>query len=81
MTGYTYGRYVYFKNMADTPNEHHNQFILNQMQDFHITSPFKLSNDICESFPKLCANKMIEIDKITCLNCGSVIKSQCMEQK
>ena len=53
MSAYTYGDYVYFKNMNDTLNEHHNNFILNLIPDFHITSPFKLVDDIFESLTKL----------------------------
>ena len=50
---YFYGENVHFEKMTDTPNEHHNNFILNQMPYFHIKSPFKLMNDIFESLPKL----------------------------
>ena len=32
MAAYTYGGF--FKNMTDTPNEHHNNFILNNIPDF-----------------------------------------------
>ena len=35
MAAYTYVDYVYFNNITDTPNEHHNHFILNQIPDFH----------------------------------------------
>ena len=48
MPHYTYGDYVYLKNMTDTPNEHHNHFILKQIPDFNISSPFKLCDDIFE---------------------------------
>ena len=57
---YTYGDYVCFKNITDTPNEHHNHFILNRIPYFHITSPFKLCDDIFESFPKLFVDKMVK---------------------
>ena len=30
MTAYTYGNYVYFNNIIDSPKEHHNKLILNQ---------------------------------------------------
>ena len=53
MPAYTYGGYVYFMNMTDIPNEHHNNFLLNQIPDFHIISPFKLCDDIFVSLPKL----------------------------
>ena len=42
MSSYIYGDYVYFKNMADTPNEHYDNLILNQIPHFYIISPFKL---------------------------------------
>ena len=58
MPDYTYGDYVYFRNMTDTPNEYHNNFIFNQIPDFHITSPFKLCDDIFESSPKLFVDKL-----------------------
>ena len=58
MEAYTYGDYIYFKNMTDTPNKDYNNFILNQIPDFHITSPFKLMDDIFESLP------MVTVDKI-----------------
>ena len=58
MPYYTYGDYVIFINMTDTPNEHHKSFILNQIPDFHITSPFKLCDDIFENFPISFADKM-----------------------
>ena len=81
MSDYTYGDYVYFKNTTDKKNEHNNNFTLNQITDFHITSPFKLCNDTFEPFPKLFFNKMIKMDEIICPNCGSFFTSQCMEQK
>ena len=49
---YSYGDYVYFKNMTDTPNKHHIHFILNQIPGFHIKSPFKLFDDMFESLTK-----------------------------
>ena len=58
MAAYTYDYSVYFKNMNDTLNEHHNNFILNLIPDFHITSPLKLMDDIFESLPKLFVYKM-----------------------
>ena len=81
MAAYNYGDYVYFKKMTDITNRHHNHLILNQMTDFHITPPFKLMDDIFESSPKLFVDKMLKksMNNI-CPNCGSVIKSQCMEQ-
>ena len=52
MPANTYGYYAYFNNMNDTPNENHNNLILNQISDFHITSPFNLCSHIFESFTK-----------------------------
>ena len=49
MPYYIYSDCVYFEYMNDTPNEHHNNFILNQIPYFHITSSFKLMDDIFES--------------------------------
>ena len=60
MSAYTYGNYVYLNNITGTPNKHHNNFILNQIRDFHITPPFKLCNDVFESLPKLFFDKMIK---------------------
>ena len=60
MTDYTYGDYVHFKNINYAPNEHHNHFILNQVPYFHITSLFKVMDDIFESLPKLFVDKMLE---------------------
>ena len=48
MEYYTYGEYVYFNHMTDTPNEHHNHFIFNQIPDMYITSPSMLMYEICE---------------------------------
>ena len=70
MSAYTYGDYVYFNNMTDTPNEHHNNFTLNQIPDFHITSPFNLMDDVFESLPNLSVDKMQKNDEITCTNYG-----------
>ena len=39
MPAYTYGDYLYFNNIIDTPKEHHNHFILNQKPDLYIKSP------------------------------------------
>ena len=58
MPNYAYGDNVYFKSITDKPNEHHNHFILNQIPYFHITSPFKLCDDIFENFPISFADKM-----------------------
>ena len=44
--------------MNDTPNEQNNHSILNQIPDLHITSPFKLCDDMFESFTKLFVDKM-----------------------
>ena len=60
MTAYTYGDYIYFNKNIDTPNEHNNHFILNQILDFYITSPSKLIGGIFSSLPKLFVNKMIK---------------------
>ena len=65
MSDYSYDGFVCFYNMPDTPNEHHNNFILNHIPDFHITSPFILSDDTFESLRKLFADKMIKIDEVT----------------
>ena len=62
MPANTYGYYAYFNNMNDTPNENHNNLILNQISDFHITSPFNLCSHIFESFAKK-INKMIKCMK------------------
>ena len=75
MPAHTYGDYVYFNNMTDTPNEHRNHFILNQILNFHITSPFKLCDDMFEQLPKIFFDQIIIIDEIKCPNCGSVIES------
>ena len=58
LAAYNYGDCVYFNNMNETPNEHHNNFILNQIPDFHITSPFKLIYYRLESLPNLFVDKM-----------------------
>ena len=78
MSSYTYGDYVCFKNMIDTTNEHHNHYILNHIPELYITSPLKLMDDIFESFSSPSVDKMQKMDEITCINYGSVIKSQCM---
>ena len=36
MPGYTFGDYIYFNNMTDEPNEHHNHLILNQNPFFKL---------------------------------------------
>ena len=59
MPDYNYGDYAYLNNMNDTPNEHHNHFILNQIIYLHIKSPFKLCDDIFGLFPNLFFDKMI----------------------
>ena len=38
MPDYTHGEYVYFNNINDVNNEHHNHFMLNHITDFHHTS-------------------------------------------
>ena len=48
MAIYTYGDYVYFRNMTDITNEHHIHLILNQIQDIYITSPSKFMDEIFE---------------------------------
>ena len=60
MSAYKYGDYFYFKNTTNKPNKHHNHFILNQIPYFHITSPFKLRDDILESLPKLFVDKILK---------------------
>ena len=34
MPAYNYGDYFYLNNIIDAPKEHHNQFILNQVNVF-----------------------------------------------
>ena len=53
MPAYNYGDYDNFNNNIDTPNEHHNNLIFNQISDFYITSPSKLMDDKFTSLPKL----------------------------
>ena len=60
MADYTCGDYVYFKKMDDIPTEHHNHFILNQIQDMYIISPLKLMEWIFESLPNLFVDRMLE---------------------
>ena len=60
MPAYNYGDCVYFKNMDDTPNEHYNNFILNQIPYFHITSLLNLCGYMFESLPNLFLDKMIK---------------------
>ena len=60
MADHTYSDYIYFKNMTDTPNKQNTHFILNQIPDLHITSPFKLMDGIYESLPKLLVVKMLK---------------------
>ena len=61
MPYYTYGYCVYFNNNIDAPREHHNQFILNQGQDFYITSLSNLMDGILKLLPKLFVNKVIKM--------------------
>ena len=60
MQDYKYDDDYYFNNITDTPTEHHNNFILNQIPDFHIIAPFKLCDDVFESLPNLFVYKMIK---------------------
>ena len=53
MPAYTFGVY----NNIDTPNEHHNHLILNQIPDFYITFQSELRDDIFTSLPKLFGDK------------------------
>ena len=48
MADYAYGDYVYFKNMTDIPDQNNNNFILNKIPDFYITSLSKIMYDIFE---------------------------------
>ena len=48
MVDYTYYDYVCFKNFNNTTNEHNNNFILNKIPDFYITSLSKIMYDIFE---------------------------------
>ena len=45
MSAYVYGYYVYVHNRIDAPNEHNNNFILNQIPGFYIKSLSKLMDD------------------------------------
>ena len=60
MSAYTSVDYVYSKNMADIPNEHHNHCILNQIHYVYITSPLKFMDEIFESLPNLFVYQMIK---------------------
>ena len=60
MPSYTYGDYVYFNNNIDTPKEHHNHLILNQIPYFYITSLLKLMDGTFTSLPKLFVDEMIK---------------------
>ena len=80
MAYYTYGGYVYLNNMTDTTNEHHDNFILNQVLDFYITSLSNLMDGMFESFTKLFVDRMLKMDELPCTSCVLVIKIQCMEQ-
>ena len=57
MEAYTYGDYVYFKNMTDTPNEHNNNLILNNIPDMYTTSPLNITEEIFVLLPNLIAKK------------------------
>ena len=57
MKYYTYNDYFCFDNMTDTSNEHHNNLIINQIPYHHITSLFKLMDDIFELLPNLFVDK------------------------
>ena len=82
MSDYTYGDYVYFKNMTDTPNKHYIGFILNEIYYRYITSPLKFIDKIFESLPNLFVDQILyKIDECPYPNCGSVIKNKCMEQR
>ena len=60
MPGYTYGDYVYFKNMTDEPKEHHIHMIFNKNPNFNITSLSKLMDYTVTSLPKLFVDEMIK---------------------
>ena len=81
MKAYTYGDSVYFRNRTGIPNEHHNNFILNQIHDMYIISPLKFMDEIFESLPNLSVDKMIKIDECPNKKYGSVIKSKFREQR
>ena len=53
MPAYTFGSYVYFKNIPDQPEGHHISFILHQIPDMYITSPLKFLAEPFVSFPKI----------------------------
>ena len=57
---YTYGDYVYFKYMNNTPNGDHNNFILNQIPYFHITSLLKLMYYIFQSLKNFFNDEMLK---------------------
>ena len=46
MLSYIYGDYVYFNKNIDSPNKHHNRFMLTQIPGFYITSPSNLMNEL-----------------------------------
>ena len=60
ITAYTYGDYVYFKNMTYITNENHNNSILNQIHDMYITSPLKFMDKIFELLTNLFVDKMLK---------------------
>ena len=69
MKSYTYGDYIYFNNITDMPNEHHNKFILKHIQYMYITSPLKFMYEIFESLPNLFVKKFLKMDECSYPNC------------
>ena len=60
MSTYTSGEYVYFKNITDITDEHHNNFILNKILDMYITSLLKFLDKIFKSLPNLFVDKILK---------------------
>ena len=60
MAAHTSADCVNFKIMTEIPNEHHNRFIFNQINDMYITSLVKFMNEIFESFPNLFFDQMLK---------------------
>ena len=52
MAAYKYCDYFCFNNMSDKNKIHHIGFILNQINDMYITSPFNITEETFVSFPK-----------------------------
>ena len=57
MPGSTYIEYFYFNNDTGLPNEQHNKFMLDQEQDYYITSLQNFMDETLTSLPKLFVNQ------------------------